>query len=122
MLNPATPLPTTLISSTLSSTPSASDAADTPSASAASLQQNQDSDGGIEKTANRSNTMTTTIAIAAPVGGVVVLGILFVIFKKNRGCFRHKKEQNGSILIDDEEISSWRNVQHHDKFDPARNY
>jgi hypothetical protein len=66
--------------------------------------------------------MTTTIAIAAPVGGVVVLGILFVIFKKNRGCFRRKKkEANGSIL-DDEEISSWRNVQHHDKFDPARNY
>lgn len=90
-------------------------------ASTAGLQQ-EDSDGGIQKTESRSNVMTTTIAIAAPVGGVAVLGILFFIFKKNRGCFRRKKEQNGSILIDDEEISSWRNVQHHDKFDPARNY
>lgn len=89
---------------------------------AAAPQDGAASNGAMQSDSGASHTMTTAISIAAPVGGVALVGAgLLVLYKKGKmGCFRRaKRARRGSMLEDSDSV---QNVHFHDKFDPARNY
>lgn len=68
-----------------------------------------------------SHAKTTAIAIAAPIGGVAILGAAFMfLYKKNMGCFRRMKRSRRGSLLEDFDVT--QNTHYQDKFDPARNY
>ncbi|ROV96527.1 hypothetical protein VMCG_07790 [Cytospora schulzeri] len=116
-LETGTLVPTTLISSTLNIISMASSTEATPS-STASL--HNESEQGIHKASGISITTTTAIAIAAPIGGVGLIGFLMVMYK-TRGWMRRKIGRRG-MRLDNDDIQSLREVQQHEKFNPARDY
>ena len=62
----------------------------------------------------------TAVAIAAPIGGLALIGIVLLMYMK-RGWLRRRMDRRG-MRLDDDDVQSLRYIQQQEKFDPARNY